>query len=109
MLASNLGQIEASVLPLDILDLSSRQALNVTFDWWMERIDPEEWNKNYKHLFTSGKSIKSYLDEENKRMRRAEKGESASLNIPKKDEAEKKKVEEQDLSQFFGRMSNYEQ
>ena len=109
MLTGNYGQIEAEALPISLMDMTSRAALNLAFAWWMERIDPKEWDTKYKHLFTSGQSIRQYVEEENKRMRKAEKGESAQLNIPKRDDSEKKKVTEQDLSSMFGRMSGFDQ
>lgn len=91
-------------MPRDLMSMSSRQALNVVFSWWMERIDPDDWEKNWKHLFTSGKSYASIQKDRDKRMKKAEPGESASLNIPVK---EPKPVA--DMSQMFGRMSDVEQ
>ena len=47
----NYARLEAAYPQLDLLSLSARRLANLTLEWLMGVIDPEEWNARYKELF----------------------------------------------------------
>lgn len=52
VLCANYDRIEASYHQVDLMDLSSRKLLNLTFGWLFDLIGgTEEWKKHYEHVF----------------------------------------------------------
>ena len=99
-MVSNWGQIEASAYPSDPLDMSARVLLNYVFNWFMERVDHDDWERNLKHIFSNNRSLSDIRKERAKRIKPVEKGVAGGLNIPKQD---KPTVEEVDIDAMLGK------
>lgn len=53
VLAFNYGRVESRYPTVDLLQITTRRALNLTEDWLLSVVSEDDWNDNYKDILTA--------------------------------------------------------
>lgn len=81
VLGGNWSMVEAEHPGIDLLDLSFRKLLNISYSWLRRHTSPEDWKREYQNLFMADRNVQKRMDKRAGKIRRGKPGGRATLSL----------------------------